>query len=48
MNLPTWVIFSSLVIASMAALFSFIWNSDQDFYGVEEFKKFNDAMKRGK
>jgi hypothetical protein len=48
MNLPTWVLVSSFVIASMAALFSFIWNSDQDFYEVAEFKKFNDAMKRGK
>lgn len=48
MNLPTWLIWSALAIASATALFTLIWKSDEDFYGIEEFKKFNEAMNRGK
>lgn len=48
MSVPFWFVMTSLAIASGAALFSFIWKSDEDFYGIDEFKDFQEALKRGK
>lgn len=46
--LPTWLLWTALIISTVAALLAFIWKSDEDFYGIEEFKQFSDAVKRGK